>query len=209
LSQRAERPPGLAELLGRRPVQLSYAMTMVVMMGGFLIIPNLSTYVQENLHYPRARLQLLYFAGGAVSFFATRYGGRLVDRFGSFRTGTVGAMLAVAVQLGFFVWVPPSVPVIVWFMGFMLALGLRNVAYNTLTSKVPTVRERARFLSLQSAVQHASASAGAFVSAHLLSAGADHALVGMVTVAALAIALTAFLPFMLWTVERRVAPRPR
>ena len=66
-----------------------------------------------------------------------------------------------------------------FFMLFMLGIGLRNVSYNTLTTKVPTPRERARFLSIQSAVQHASASLGAFLSARMLSERADHTLVGM------------------------------
>jgi predicted MFS family arabinose efflux permease len=203
-----EPAPTLRELVGRREVMLSYAMTAVVMMGGFLLIPNLSAYVQKNLHFPRVHLGWLYLAGGVVSFFTARWGGRLIDRLGSFRVGTVGAVILLAVQLGFFVLVPPGVPVIAYFMAFMLGLGLRNVSYNTLTTKVPSARERARFLSIQSAVQHASSAAGAFVSAQMLREGADHELIGMNEVAGLAMALTALVPFMLWNVERRVAPRP-
>ena len=93
------RHPTLRELLGRRQVQLSYLMTAVVMMGGFIVIPNLSAYVQENLHFSRAHLGSLYLGGGVVSFFATRLGGRLVDRLGSFRVGTAGALIVLAVQL--------------------------------------------------------------------------------------------------------------
>ena len=39
--------------------------------------------------------------------------------------------------------------------------------------------ERARFMSLQSAVQHLASAAGAFLAAHMLSERADHSLVGM------------------------------
>ena len=46
-------------------------------------------------------------------------------------------------------------------MVFMLAMGMRNVAYNTLTSKVPRAEERARFMSILSAVQHAAGASGA------------------------------------------------
>jgi predicted MFS family arabinose efflux permease len=202
-----EPPVSLRALFGRRAVRLSYTMTAIVMMGGFLIIPNVSAYVQYNLGFPRARLQWLYGLGGLASFVATRYGGRVVDRFGSFRTGTAGAFLLLAMMFGFFVvpglvgWRPPVTP---FFVGFMLGLGIRNVSYNTLTTKVPEARERARFLSIQSAVQHAATTLGAFVAAQMLSEGPDGSLRGMVRVAALSMALTAMVPPLLRAVERRV-----
>jgi predicted MFS family arabinose efflux permease len=196
--------PTFGELLSRREVQISYLMTALVMMGGFVLIPYLSPYVQYNLGFPRKYLGTLYAASGVVTFFTSRYGGRLVDRLGSFRVGSIGVVELLAVQLLFFVVVPASVPVIVFFMLFMLGLGLRNVSYNTLTTKVPLPRERARFLSLQSSVQHASSAAGAFLAAQLLREQPDGTLVGMNRVGLVAMALTALVPLMLWLVERRV-----
>jgi len=206
LEERAghEAQPSLRELSSRLEVRLSYLMTSVVMLGGFLIIPYLSPYVQYNLHFPRPYLGTLYAGAGVVSFFTSRYGGQLVDRYGSFRVGTVGAAELAAVQLTFFVLVPAGVPVIAYFMLFMLGMGLRNVSYNTLTTKVPSVRERASFLSLQSAVSHASSSAGAFLAARLLREEPDGRLVGMDRVGLMALALTLLVPLMLRAVERRV-----
>src|SRR5437762_462728 len=63
LALRADRAT-LAHLCVQRNVLLSWAMTFVVMMAGFIIIPNISAYVQFNLHYPRSRLGLLYLYGG-------------------------------------------------------------------------------------------------------------------------------------------------
>jgi predicted MFS family arabinose efflux permease len=194
----------LRELFERPLVLMSYSMTALVMLSGFLIIPNISTFVQENLHFPRAQLSSLYLGGGVVSFFATRFGGILVDRFGSFRTGAVGVTLMLGVQLAWFVLSPPPLPVLAVFMSYMLALGLRNVAYNTLTSKVPSPRERARFMSIQSSVQHAASALGAMLSAKMLHELPDHSLAGMRTVAILAMALTALVPLLLFVVERGV-----
>ena len=50
-------------------------------------------------------------------------------------------------------------------------MSFRNVALQTVSSKVPTPVERARFMSLQSAVQHGSSSAGAMLSTLLLTEG--------------------------------------
>ena len=186
---------------------LSIAMTATAMMGGFLIIPNISAYVQNNLHYPRARIGLLYLCGGLVSFVTMRAVGRLVDRFGSFRVGTVGTLLLVADVYAWFVDYSPAVPVLALFVAFMLSSSFRNVPYNTLTTKVPAPEERARFLSIQSAAQHLSGAGGAFLSSMLLTELPDGRLAGMPRAASVSIALMIAMPAFLWIVEGRVRRR--
>ena len=84
------RRPRSRELLSRPTVLLSYAMTATLMAAGFLVIPNLPAYVQNNLGYPRAHYQYLLAVGGVASFITLRLFGRLVDRVGSLRAGTAG-----------------------------------------------------------------------------------------------------------------------
>lgn len=189
----------------RRDVLLSLSMTFAVMASGFVLIPNISAYLLGNLHYPRARLGLLYLAGGAVSFFALRIVGVLVDRLGSAKVGTFGTvLLALVVYLGYAI-APPPVPVMAIFVGFMLAMSFRNVAYSTLTTKVPRPAERASFGSVQSAVQHLASALGAFASSQILADGPAGTLVGMDRVAWTSIGLALALPLLLFAVERRVA----
>ena len=197
----------LRHLLGQRNVLLSWAMTFVAMAGGFVLIPNISAYVQYNLGYPRAHLGLLYLCGGVVSFVATQTAGPLVDRFGSFRVGGMGTLLLVVVIGGGFVLAPPLFPVLGIFTGMMFAFGFRNVAYNTLTTKVPRGDERARFMSIQSAVQHGASSAGAFASSLMLTELPGGALRGMARVGLTSIALTLLLPVFLFAVESAVRNR--
>ena len=197
----------LAHLLRQRNVLLSWLMTFLIMAAGFIVIPNISAYVQVNLGYPRARLGLLYLYGGVVSLFSTQIAGRLVDRFGSFRVGTAGTALLCFVLLGGFVLAPPLFPVPLIFVLFMLAMSFRNVAYNTLTSRVPAPSERARFMSIQSAVQHFASAAGAFASSQMLSESPAGALQGMDRVGLVSIALTLTIPFLLSAVEAQVRRR--
>jgi len=190
--------------LFRRTVLQSYLMTAVVMGAGFLLIPNLSAYVQGNLGLPRSALWTLYGAGGLVSFISLRLVGKLVDRLGSFRVGTAGSVLIAGAIWLIFVDVPPHPPVLLLFLLFMFALSVRNVSYNTLTSKVPTPAERARFMSFQSAVQHLSSAAGAITSTLMLAEGPGGRLLHVRRLAALSLALTAALPPLLFRVERDV-----
>jgi predicted MFS family arabinose efflux permease len=205
-------------LFRRREVRLSYAMTATTMAAGFIIIPNISAYVQQNLGFPRDHLGLLYLFGGLVSFVSTNAVGRLVDRYGSFRVGTFGAgLLAVVLFVGFASYVPGKglpflprgeVPIYGLVIFFMLSMSFRNVSYNTLTTKVPTAAERARFMSIQAAVQSFFSFGGAFLSSFLLTELPDHTVEGIPRIAWMALALSLVLPFMLRAVETRVRRSP-
>jgi predicted MFS family arabinose efflux permease len=191
----------------RLDLALSLAMTFIVMAAGFVLIPHFSSYLLFNLHYPREHLGLLYLAGGSVSFFTMRGVGRLVDRYGSAKVGTIGAVfIAIIIYLGF-MRMPPALPVLAIFVGFMMGNSFRNVAYNTLTSKVPLPAERARFSSIQSAVQHFAAAAAAFLSSTMVAELPNKTLAGIPDVATLSIALGLLLVPFLFVVEGRVLRR--
>lgn len=206
----------VGELVSQPLVQLSYLMTAIVMMAGFVIIPNIAAYLQMNLGFPRSALKYAYGAGGIASLLATQLGGRAVDRFGSFRVGTVGALLVIVVVFTFFYLPHPSMAVwvvLLVFVGFMVSNGLRNVSYNTLTTKVPAPEVRARFQSLQSATQHGASAAAAILSAQILTTvdwlppGATvpvRRLEGMPTVALVSMGLSLIIPVLLYVVERGV-----
>jgi predicted MFS family arabinose efflux permease len=190
--------------LARADVVCSLAMTAVVMLATFVVVPNISAYVMGNLHYPRERLGLLYFVGGLVSFATMRIAGALVDKLGSAIVGTAGSLgMAFVIFIGFAEF-PPWLPPIAIFVSFMTAASFRNVSYNTLTSKVPRPAERARFGSVQSSVQHLAGAVGAFVSSRILSETAAHELVHMDRVSWTSIVVSMALPPLLFVVERGV-----
>lgn len=198
------------ELVSRAPVLLSLIGTLTVMISIFIIVPNLSAYLQFNAGYPRERLGLLYLVGGIFNFVVTRMAGGLVDRFGAPLVAGVGTVVfAVVLGIGF---VPPLplIPVMAVFVSFMVAGALRGVAYNTLSSKVPAPHERARFMSTQSAVQHIASALGAVLGSAVLREMPDHKLANMPAVAMISIVLGSALPFLMAAVasqlKRRVVP---
>jgi predicted MFS family arabinose efflux permease len=202
---RAGRP--FREFVRDRTVLLSLGGTAVAMAGSFSIISNLSAFVQFNLGYPRDRLGVLYMAGGCVSFFSMRIAGACVDRFGAARVVLVGTALVLLVIGCAFLPEQPLLPVLIIFIGFMLANSTRLVAFNSLTSKVPAPADRARFMSLQSAVQHLSTSIGATLSTWVLHERADQSLEGMPRLAVFAIVLSCALPLLVTLLQRRVRAR--
>jgi predicted MFS family arabinose efflux permease len=170
----------------------------------FALIPNISAHLQRNLGYPRADIETLYFIGGIVSFGVLRVAGRLVDRLGSTPVAAAGTLATALVIWAGFVRVPPPVPVLAIFVGFMACTGLRNVAFNTLTSRVPRPAERARFMSIQSAAQHAASAFGAVLSSQVLFERADGHLERVDDVAWFSIVMVLTLPVLMFFVERSV-----
>ncbi|WP_437900926.1 MFS transporter [Sorangium sp. So ce124] len=195
----------LRALVGRPLVLLSYATTAAMTMASFLVIPNISAYVQHNLGYPRERLGLLYLVGGALTFVVMRTAGALIDRIGAFRTSLVGAATLVAVLYAGFHSYVPGLPVLVVFVAFMTGTAIRNISHSTLASKVPLPSERARFGSIQSAVDHLSSALAAFLAARMLHELPDQRLDGMGAVAALAIAFTLASSCLIFLIERHLA----
>jgi predicted MFS family arabinose efflux permease len=176
-------------------------------MSGFSIIPNIAAHLQFDLGYPRDRLGVLYMVGGSVAFVMLRIAGRWVDRFGAAVVAAGGTALFLLVLAFGFAWPPPWLPIVVLFVAFMMGNSLRNVAMNTLTSKVPGPAERARFMSIQSAVQHLASALGAGLSTRLLTVEPGGRLGGMVGLSLFSGALALAVPFLMWAVQVRLARR--
>lgn len=209
LQARMAAPPGSTGLLRRPVVLLALAVTGVAMMANFALIPNLSPFVQFNLGYPRARLGLLYLAGGLVSFATMRVAGRLVDRFGATGVALGGTVMFVAVAVLGLIDPQPWLPIILFFVMFMVSNSLRMIPMQSLSSRVPAPHERAKFMSIQSAVQHMSAAIGAVIGARMLTELPDGRLQGMDKLAWFAVALSVFVPLLLWLLEQRVGGQER
>jgi predicted MFS family arabinose efflux permease len=191
---RAGGPPP-PPILRRPLVLLSLTGSATAFMASFALIPNISAHLQLNLRYPRARLGLLYMAGGAVTFATMRLAGRLVDRSGAPAVAAGATALLLSVLAIGFAFPPAGLHILPVFVAFMVANSTRNVSMSTLSTQVPEPAERARFMSAQSAVQHLAAAAGAALSSRILweSEGRLH---GMTGLAAFCGALSLALPFV-------------
>ncbi|MFN7684080.1 MAG: MFS transporter [Oligoflexia bacterium] len=179
----------------------------------FLIVPNLSTFMQFNLGFPREKLGMLYFSGGILSLLSTRLGGIWNDRAGSTIPVITSTSLYALLMLGGMIVSPPLLPAAVFFSILMLANSLRWISISTLTSKVPSPRYRARYMSLLSAAQHLASSSGAFLSTQLLTSNPDGSLAGVPRMALVSMGVTMLLPPLVILVERMLkknkkAPAP-
>lgn len=186
---------------------LALTNTGLNMLGLFAVVPNISTFVQHNLGYPRERIGVLYLIGGAASFVVVRLVGAMVDRFGVTPMVVAGTALYGFALVAGFVHPVTWLPVTLVFVVFMLSSNFRMVPMQALASRVPRPEQRARFMSAQSAVQHAASAAGAMLASSVLIAAPDGKLIHMDHVAIAALALALIIPFTVHLLERLVRAR--
>jgi predicted MFS family arabinose efflux permease len=130
---------------------LSLGATTALMLSNFLVVPNLSAFLQFNLGYPRESMGCSTWSAGVISFGVMRLCGMLVDRIGSPAVALIGSTLMIGDLVTGILRTPPMIPVMFFFVTFMVAGSFRGVAINTQSSRVPGPSERAGFMSTQSA----------------------------------------------------------
>jgi len=223
---RGVTPPGFGMLrqLGRPLPLLAYGGTIAMMFSAFMLIPSIPVYLEFNLGYRGegwladilaslgttyrpSVLGPLYLFGGLASLAVMQIVGRATDRFGSARMSWIGAVLVGLVIYLWFVDYNPTVPVIALFVGFMAASSMRGVPARTLDTKIPAPAERASFMSMQSAVQHLSLAFAAGISSFMLAEGPDKNLIGIETVAVVALVFVVLLPTFVTLAERKLRRR--
>lgn len=181
------------------------SIALFTMLSMFMIVPNIATYVQHNLGFPRNQMSLLYLIGGGLSFFSVIIAGRFVDRFGSTPVTTVTTLCMAAVI--YLCFINPNfiaLPVLALFPMFMLFSSARMVGNGTVLSKITAPRDRASYMSIVSAVQHLAGACGAFFSSMLLKNDDQGAFIYMDIIAMISIVLSLLLPAIMLMVERKI-----
>ncbi len=201
------QPARFREVLRRPVVWLGLACPAVGMIAHYALVPNLSAYFQFNRGYPRDQLGLLYMIGGAVVVATARLGGWLTDRHGAVPVVAFGAALYAAVLIAGFIYPIDAIPVVLIFVGFTIS-SFRFVPIQALLFRIPAPEERARLLSVESAVGSTGSAIGAMVGAAILSERPDNSLTGIDDLAWLAIALTFVCSALLYVLARWL-PRSR
>ncbi|OOV88884.1 MFS transporter [Oceanospirillum linum] len=199
---------GVFSLLNKSLTRWALMLVVVSMFGNFLLVPNLSAYIQFNLGFPRERIGELYMIGGGASLIGMQVTGYLTDRFGSLGTGTV-VCLGLALVLWFGFMQQPELALVPFiFAGFMVFSSARRVAQNALTSQTPEAHERAAYTSAQFAFQHVSTGIAAVGSSWVLTADEHGVLQGMVILSTITLIFVLAQPVMMWVLKRKLDQRP-
>ncbi|WP_413693133.1 MFS transporter [Psychromonas sp. KJ10-2] len=185
-------------LFAQSKVKIALLVVAIQILAHFLIISNFSAYFQFNLSFPREHMSALYFGGGAASFIALQFTGKLFDKGIRHQLHIVSALLVALSLYLIFIETPQVNALFVLFALMMTVSTVRMSATTSIISHLPSPPQRAAFMSINNSVSNVASGAAGFLSAALLTTTADNKIVGMDWVAMLSIFLTVAAPLILW-----------
>jgi len=150
------------------------SLTVMMMLGQFMIIPFLSPFMVSNVGFTELQLTFIYMAGGFFTVFTSPWVGRMTDKYGKIRIFTIFMSLnvipiAIITHLG---ETPVYYALIVSTIFFVTSNG-RMVPAAALITGTAKPENRGSFLSFNSAVQQLSAGLASFVGGMVLVEGGD------------------------------------
>jgi predicted MFS family arabinose efflux permease len=186
---------------------LAFVAFGAAILGNFLLVPNLSAYLQFNMGFPREHLGWLYLGGGLASLVTMRVAGVWTDRTRAlWPVLSCSLVVSTVLTLGA-VFQPPWIPPVLFFSLYMSFNAARWVAINALATRVPPPSARARYLSAQNAFSHAASAVASFASAAFLTEEPSGRLIGMPALAATAAVLGLAVPYAVWRLEKLIPAR--
>ena len=147
----------LVKTIGHRDYFLAFVFSMLLVTGGYMIMPFGSAFTVNNMGVPMAQLPLLYFVTGVFSMAAGPFIGKISDAVGKFKVFTLGSVLAIIIIVYFTnlgitpFWLVAALNTIL-----MFGVLSRLISAAALMTAIPSVNERGAFMSINSSVQQIS-----------------------------------------------------
>jgi predicted MFS family arabinose efflux permease len=147
----------LVATVGQGRYLQTFAATMLLATGGFMLMPFGSTFTVDNLGISLQQLPLVYMITGVVTFIAGPLLGKLSDSIGKYRVFFIGS-LAGAVMVGIYchLGTTPLSTVIAINAVLFVAVTSRMISASALISAVPDMQDRGAFMSVNSSLQQFS-----------------------------------------------------
>jgi predicted MFS family arabinose efflux permease len=194
--------PDLLAMIGEPHHLDAYALTFIVMVSQMLVIPFISPVLVANHGIAPGQIAWIYMAGGAATFFSSRWIGRLADTFGKHAVFRAVALISILPVL--FVTHLPNLPLIALvalFPIFMVTVSGRIIPMQALLTTVPVMSKRGAFLSINNAIQSLGTGCGAWLGGLLLATAADGRIEGYGTNGWIAAALVIMAIFWIGRVK--------
>jgi predicted MFS family arabinose efflux permease len=186
----------------------AYSCTMLLVTGGFMLMPFGSAYIVNNMMIPMESLPIIYMVTGLVSIVGGPLVGRLSDSVGKYAVFCGGSLAAGALVIVFTnlgpspLWLVTAVNVCL-----MMGVSTRMISASALMSIVPDAPDRGAFMAVNSSIQQmaggvASAAAGLVVTRTPSGALQHYDTLGYVVVLSMIIAVT-----LLYSINRAVTAK--
>lgn len=141
-----------------------FSATMLLAVGGFMLMPFGSTFLVQNVKIPLARLPLVYMATGIGAILSGPLVGRVADSVGKYRVFAVGSLVAM-VMVTILTRLGPSPIWVVILVNMVLfaSISARMIGASALSSALPAMADRGAYMSISSSLQQISGGVAAWV----------------------------------------------
>jgi predicted MFS family arabinose efflux permease len=164
----------LFETITRTRYQWGFASTMLLAVGGFMLMPFGSAFSVHNLGIPIEKLPVLYMGTGLASIAAGPLLGRLSDRAGKYPTFVIGSVVAVVVVVYYtHLGVTPFALVMALNIVLFVAITARMISAQALASAIPVPQDRGAYMSISSSLQQLAGGVAAFAAGLIITQSGD------------------------------------
>jgi predicted MFS family arabinose efflux permease len=182
-----------------------FAATLLMVTGGFMLLPFSSAFTVHNLDINVDRLPLIYMVTGIFSMICGPLIGRASDAVGKlkvFAAGCAGTIIMVVIytNLG-----ASSLPLVI-LVNVLLYIGVstRMIASSALISAVPNPADRGSYMSISSSLQQISGGIAALAAGMIVKQSPGGPLEHYDTVGYVVVTTTLLTFIMMYFINRRV-----
>jgi predicted MFS family arabinose efflux permease len=175
--------------------QWGFAATMLLAMGGYMLMPFGSAFSVHNLGVPLAKLPMIYVATGVAALFAGPLMGRVSDAVGKYRTFAAASIVAIGIVLYYTrLGITPIGVVMAINVAMFSAISARMVSAQALASAIPAPQDRGAYMSVSSSMQQLAGGVASSCAGLLITQSGDGPLqhyerVGYVVATAMALTI--------------------
>ncbi|MBX3199349.1 MAG: MFS transporter [Labilithrix sp.] len=147
-----------------RPRYLAgFAATILLAVGGFMLMPFGSTFLVQNLGVAVERLPMVYVITGAAAMVSGPLLGRVSDSFGKYRTFVLGSIVT-AIMVAWYTRLTSASLGFVIALNVLLFVGIsaRMVSSFALTSALPDLHDRGAYMAISSSLQQLAGGLASF-----------------------------------------------
>jgi predicted MFS family arabinose efflux permease len=168
---------------------IGFSGTILLAIGGFMLMPFGSAFSTKNLGISISDLPLLYLVTGICSMIFGPLVGKLTDKIGKYNVFIVGSVISIImVYIYTHLGVTPLWMVMLVNVCLFIGITARIISSATLTSAIPRLQDRGAFMSINSSIQQISGGIGAAIAGTIVvetKTGIEHYdTVGYVTIVA-------------------------
>lgn len=153
---------------------MAFALTTLLMFAAWTLIPFISPFLVFNLEVKESELPLTYFCGGLLTFFTSRWIGRLADKHGKFQVFWKVAVLSFApILILTHLTSAPLWAILIVTTFFMSFVSGRFVPAMALITSAADPKQRGSFLSLNNSLRHLASGSASLAGGYIIAKNPD------------------------------------